>query len=737
MSEVMAKNKKSNLPEDLLKELQAVNSLQQAGQYNQALLSCNQLLLVYPEHPVVVHYLGVLHLNINQPRITIEYLERAIKHSPKQAVSYNFLGIAYCQLKELDKGITFYKRALKLQPKYAEAYYNLGIANIQLKNFAVGEKCLHKALALNFEIPEIFYNIGYLFHERREFKEAIKFYQKALKLSPNAIRVACNLGEVLIETNQFKDALTVYKNVVALRTDSYVFQKLGLLYYLLKEYDQAINSLEKIKQLSEEDYYLLASSYWGLKEYHNSIRVYMEALREYPHNLTFLLFLIQHNRFLCLWKDEIELLNRLKSRLHDENYLFKYAQYYILGFSFPEELQFAKKVAAYFQHKIDKVVNVPRFKHSRKMNKKLKIGYLSSNVRNHANAYTINTLFPAHDTKNFDIYLYSVRKPDSSVIAKEIISVVPNFVDLSEEDFLGAAKKIYKDDIDILVDFTGYHHDVAVYITALKPAKTQIGFMGHCGTRGANFIDYIFTDKTVVSVDESQFFYEKLIYLPNTFFIASKKVDVTQTSREELNLPSDTFIFTCVNHPQKFEAKCFDAWMKILANIPNAILCLWLSEFEKVSKYTLLENAKAYGLENRLYFTGDLSKANHLGRLKVMDLFLDSFDCTAHSTAIDALLVGLPVVTLYGHNVASRGASSILKAHGMSDLVAYSIEEYIEKASYLAANPQILAKIRERIINNQKTEPLFDSTRLARNLESAYLSVKAQYEKNIKEHIFI
>lgn len=739
MSTVAGKNKKTTYvtPPELLQKLQLINSYERTGKINQAITLCNELLPNYSEHPVLLHCLGVLNLQANQPQTAIAFLERAVRSNPSQALSLNYLGIAHCQMNELDKGIEYYKQAIKTEPTLSEACYHIGVALMQKNDFVEAEKYLRKALKNNFPHPGLYYNLGFILHQRNETNEAIQYYKEALKLNPNYIICASNLGETLVELSLHEEAKEVYEKLLNLKPDQNILEKLGIIYSALGEYKKSVEVLAQLSNKNEVTYYLLAIGYGRCENYLMAIETMKEGLTYFPENLTFLLTLISFQRGCCDWQNYEELRKKLVASINNEDYLFKYAEYYIFGFSLEEEMKFARKIGNYYQNQDKKNKALCKFTFKSKMNKKLRVGYLSANVRSHANAYTITNLFPNHDNNNFEIFLYSAGKTDESPVAKELMSSAPHFVDLHSLTAADAAKKIYKDEIDILVDFTGYNNQFSSTILSFKPAKVQIGFMGHCGTRGADFIDYIFIDQTVVPLEDSKYFYEKLIYLPDTFFICSDKIKPQELSRKDFEFPEDKLILTCFNHPQKYEPSSFDAWMKILGQLPNAILLLWMDKNSQVAKQNVLNKAAKYGLKNQVFFTSVISKEKHLGRLKVLDLFLDSFECTAQSTAIDALSVGLPIVTLYGNNVASRGASSILKALDMPELIAYSVDEYIEKSLHYAKNPEALKSIREKIISNKSTKPLFNSKNFVGHLETAYRKVKEQYESGVKENLFI
>lgn len=739
MTQVANENQQGSvaMPPALLQGLQAVHSFEKLGNLNQALLECHNLLVKFPEHPILLHYLGVLQIRLQQPKLAIDFLKRALKIAPTQVPSHTYLGIAHCQLQELDAGIEAYKKAIKLEPTYNEVYFYLGMAQVQKNNLDAAEKSFRKAIELNFTTPELFYNLGFLLHKKNKLEEAISYYEKALKLHPHYIPCLANIGEAYSQLTQFEKAVTHFSNLVRISPTKAHIVKMALALQYLQKHKTALHYLNEIKERTEEVYVLLVTNYLALKMDKEALETLTAALQDYPKNLFFMINNIHTKINTCNWQNFEAHRKTLFDSLHTDEYIYKYPQYYVFGFTFEQELQFAKRIASYYEDRVKKFAKECRFV-KRRMNKKLKIGYVSANIRSHANAYTIKSLFPNHDHNHFDITLYATGKvEENSKVAQALIASAPKFVNLMEIDGVEAAKRIYQDDIDILVDFTGYHNQYSASIVALKPAKIQIGFMGTSGgTRGANFIDYVFNDKTVLPIEETVHFQEKVIYLPNSFYICSDDYVPEEFNKADLQLPANKFIFNCFNHALKYEPKSFDAWMKILAKVPDSILLLWVNK-NPLAEQNLLNEAEKYGLRDRLFFTQTLEREKHLGRLKSLDLFLDSFICSAQSTAVDALSVGLPLITLYGPNVASRGAASILRAIDMPELITYSVEEYIEKAIYFATNPDILQNVKQKLINNKQTQPLFNSKMFVQHLEQAYTRVSENFEKGIKEHIFI
>lgn len=723
MSSIKSQNQ-AQLPPEMLQKLQMAAAHEKRGDFVKALAICEELLQGSPNHSVLLHYIGTLYLHMSQPQKALEYLQTAIKKNPQQALSYNYAGIACCQMQNLEKGISYYKEALKINPQLIETFYNLGIALAESEKFEEAEKYLRKAEKNNFNTPTLFYNLGYASEQLEKFDEALEYYNKALALNPKYEKCAKKLAEILLRLNRCEEALEIYQKLHQINPCKESHKNLGITFGQLKKHQEATEHLEKAYDDKDETIFLLlANNYSKVKQYEKQIQILKKGLELFPKNLVYLITLNSAYREHCIWDELDYVKDKLLEWIETDEYLYKEPYYYIIGYSLEEELRLARKIGTYYQNKLQDRKEKCNFSFPRKRKSKLRIGYLSGNVKNHANTHGTVALFPNHNRDQFEIFLYSAGKRDESIYAKSIIASVDHFVDFYGEPLSDSAKKIHGDDIDVLVDLTGYHNFFSTSLLALHPGKIQIGFSGHCGTRGADFIDYMFTDKTVVKENENALYHEKLIHLPHTHFIANINQEIdTSVTRQELELPQDTFIFTCFNLSIKYDTTSFKSWMNILKKVPNSILLLWTPKDNEFTKINLRKTARKHGVEEeRILFAKAMDKNKHLGRLQNLDLFLDAFTCTAHVTCIDAMLAHLPVVTLYGHNVSSRGASSILKAINMPELIAYSIEEYEEKAIHYATHPQELAQLKQKIAKHIDTTPLFNAKEFVSNLEKGYL----------------
>jgi predicted O-linked N-acetylglucosamine transferase (SPINDLY family) len=284
-----------------------------------------------------------------------------------------------------------------------------------------------------------------------------------------------------------------------------------------------------------------------------------------------------------------------------------------------------------------------------------------------------------------------------------------------------AARLIHADHIDILVDLKGYTHHARPAISAYRPAPVQVSYLGYPATMGGDFIDYIIVDPFVAAAGQQSLFTERLVHLPGSYQVNDRRREIEEPgiSRLACGLPSEGLVLCCFNNSYKISPLFFDIWMRLLRSVPGSVL--WLLETNELVKHNLRSEAEKRGVDSgRLVFAPVVPSAEHLGRHRHADLFLDTLPCNAHTTASDALWAGLSVLTCCGDTFAGRVAGSLLTAVGMPELVTQSLEEYEQTALALARDPQRLIALRRKLQNNRDASALFDLPRLTRNIEAAY-----------------
>ncbi|MBE7220039.1 MAG: hypothetical protein INR64_16335, partial [Caulobacteraceae bacterium] len=351
---------------------------------------------------------------------------------------------------------------------------------------------------------------------------------------------------------------------------------------------------------------------------------------------------------------------------------------------------------------------------------RIRVGYLSADFRGHATAVLVMGLFELHDRGRFEIFGYNIGRGDGSAMGERMTAALDRFVDLS---FLGdrdAAQRIADDRIDVLVDLKGFTTDSRPAILSYRPAPIQVNYLGFPGTMGTPHVDYVVVDETVAPFEHQPFYDERIVHLPHCYQPNDRDRAGADPGarRADHGLPEPGFVFCCFNNTYKITPLVFDIWMRLLRAVEGSVL--WLFEANAQAHANLLREAAERGIDpRRLVFAPRLGYAQHMARLGLADLFLDTLPVNAHTTASDALWAGVPVLTMLGPLFAGRVAASLNRAVGLPDLVVDSFAAYEAEALALARDPARLGALRGRLAANRMTAPLFDSPRYARDFEAA------------------
>jgi predicted O-linked N-acetylglucosamine transferase (SPINDLY family) len=306
------------------------------------------------------------------------------------------------------------------------------------------------------------------------------------------------------------------------------------------------------------------------------------------------------------------------------------------------------------------------------------------------------------------------------------------FIDLGAMDHRRAAEKIAADEVDILVDLTGHTSWTRLEIPALRPAPIQAAWLGYPGTMGSRYHDYALVDRTVAPASHARFFSERLVWLPDSYQPndETRAIAAEPASRAAAGLPEDAFVFSSFNQGYKIEPAMFGLWMELLQALPQARLWLWRAN--DLMEENLRREAGSRGIDPaRLHFSDRLPKEQHLRRLQLADLALDTRLYNGHTTTSDALWAGLPVLALEGRHFASRVSASLLRAIGLPELVADSLASYRERALDLARHPEMLTALRSKLAAQRSSMPLFDSQRFAQGLEAAYGAMMDRHRRGL------
>ncbi|MDP2811642.1 MAG: tetratricopeptide repeat protein [Rhodocyclaceae bacterium] len=367
---------------------------------------------------------------------------------------------------------------------------------------------------------------------------------------------------------------------------------------------------------------------------------------------------------------------------------------------------------------------------------RLRLGYVSPDFRGHPTAYLTRRLYGLHDRSRFEVYAYSLCPPNDSRVRADIVAGCDVFRDAWRLDPASLASLVAYDDIDILVDLGGYTRFSRPELFAARCAPVQANFLVYPGTIGAPFLDYALVDNAVCPPGAEDQWSEKVVRFPVTYFVYDEMSEVASSAKRAAHgLAESDFVFCCFNAPWKISPQMFDIWMRLLARVPRSVL--WLFGDDPALQANLRREAEQRGIPGaRLVFAGQVAHAEHLARCGLADLVLDTLPCNAHTTAADALWMGVPVLTCAGEEMQSRVAASLLRAVGLDELVTDSPGDYEALAIQLATQPERMAAIKTKLEAGRRTSVLFSTERRVREIEIAYRMMWQRHEAGLPPESF-
>lgn len=505
-------------------------------------------------------------------------------------------------------------------------------------------------------------------------------------------------------------------------THDYWFH-LGLAHHGMQQHREAINAFLQAMQLKLDDeltHYYLGSAFYeaGLKEeaaecFRTSLTLGLGRHALHVHGL--LAFAEREN---CRWELVREELRSIQALLEgftlaDAVMTSPFAHLSLTDDPF-HHLKISTLMANTWAN-LSRVV--PRPSCSSK-GSRIRLGYLSGDFHQHATCVLMAEVFEQHDRERFEVFAYSHGIDDGSAMRQRVMAAFEHFVDLRGLSDEQAAQRIADDEIDVLIDLKGYtaHHRLG--IMARRPAPVQATFLGFPGTTGGKFMDYIIGDPVVTPLAHADHFAEKIAQMPVCYQPNDRqRPRPTHMARAEFGLPDDAVVLCGFNQAYKISPDVLDVWCEVLRELPEAVL--WLLDWHGQARPNLEREieARGVGLE-RVYWAPKASLSVHISRMRLADVFLDTWPYNAHTTCSDALWAGLPVVTYEGRTFACRVASSLLRACQLSDWVATTLPSYVTLVLRLARDAGLRAGVREHLDAQRDSGALFDSSRFTRDFEA-------------------
>ena len=698
------------------------------GRAPEAITSFERVLAAKPDFTQVHLLRAKLQTDLGRHDAALEGIDKLLALMPALAEAWLGRSNILFAAKRYPEALWAVERALELKPDLAEAWHGRGNVLNELKHYEEALAAYDKALALNLNFAGAWHGRGNVLSEVNRHHEALGAYDKALVLAPDLTAAWLGRGNVLNVLKQSPEALTAYDRALALDPNlAEAWLGRGNGFCELNRYDDAATAYDKAISIDAG----LAEAWLGrgkllimLKRHDEALAAYERAVAVKP-DLKYAKGDRLHVKLtLSDWTDLDKEATDLVSQVREKKPAISPFQFLAISTSAADQLTCTQTFMT-DQPSFPAIWRGEIYSHDR-----IRIAYLSADFHEHATAYLMTGLFEMHDKARFEVTAISFGPNQNSHVRKRIITAVEHFIDVRNKSDQQIAELIRRLEIDIVIDLKGFTYNARYNVLARRAAPVQVNYLGYPGTMGADFMDYVIADPTIIPKEQFPSYAECVVWLPDSYQVNDQQRRISERSqtRRECGLPDYAFVYCCFNNPYKILPDIFDIWMRLLRSNENSVL--WLFEGHPTAAANLRREAEKRGVSaERLIFAPKIPLPDHLARHRHIDLFLDTLPLNAHTTASDALWADVPVLTCLGTTFAGRVAGSLLKAIGLDELITHSLEEYEAMATQLAQEPSRLAALKNRLARNRNSYPLFDTGRFAHHIETAFLTMWERYQR--------
>jgi predicted O-linked N-acetylglucosamine transferase (SPINDLY family) len=585
-----------------------------------------------------------------------------------------------------------FKKLLELDNRNAPALYSLAVIALNLGRLADAFQYSRAGLEVaSSTFAPLHFVHGSILQAMGRKEEALRSFDDALSIDPSFVAVLLNSGVLLRSMFRHREALDRFNRILVIDpVHAGALANCGIILTEFKQSEQAILMFERLLKINPD----------------------------FEYGLGLLFYERMH---VCDWSDFESITNKIVEGVRAGKRVCKSLAFMSASSLASDHILAARMFAqGYCPKKVKSFWQGERYRH-----KRIRIAYVSPDFREHPVGHLMAGIFELHDKSRFETIAISLGIDDQSRLRSRMIKAFDKFIDVREHGSEQIAKMMREMEIDIAVDLGGFTSDTRTDIFSYRPVPVQVNYLGYPGTMGTDYFDYILADRYIIPPEHKPFYTEKVVYLPDTYLPTDNSVSISAhtPTRSECGLPETGIVFCAFSHDYKISPPIFSVWMRLLDQVPGSVL--WLMSRGETSQQNLRNEAQARGVDpSRLVFAGRVPLVeDHLARYRQADLFLDTHPYNAHTTAADALMAGLPVITYMGNSFPSRVAGSLLHAMDMPELVAHSLEGYEALALRLAQSPNELADMKLRIAANKTSCSLFDTKGFCINLEAAYISM--------------
>jgi tetratricopeptide (TPR) repeat protein len=699
-------------------------ALHQQGKLAEAKAVYESLLQSHPKHADTLHLLGVVHAQLGDFHGAVKLIEQAIIITPTHATYYYDLGNAQLALMQYESAIHSYEHATRLNPKYLDAQLNLAMVLQAVGHLEAAFQSFSAVIEIEPKHLHAMYQRAMTAYFLGKYPLALADFDEILAMSPDHIDATYNRANTLIAMHRFREAIDGYRRTIALNpSHAEAHNNLGCALQEILLFDQAIIAHEatiRINARVVSAYFNLANALARLGRLEEAVFQYEQAIKidkEYDFLFGACVYLKMK---ICHWSDFDENVQALKKLVEQGK---KTVSAFALLALVDEPALQRKASEIWLASKYPSNTALGAIQKVRK-DGRIRLGYFSADLQDHATAWLMAELFERHDRERFELFAFSFGPDKQDAMRQRVVAAFDHFFDVRDKSDQEVAQLARSWGIDIAIDLKGFTQDARTGIFAYRAAPIQVNYLGYPGTMGAPYIDYLIADPVLIPEASRQHYAEKIVYLPDSYQVNDRhrKISDRVFSKADVGLPEQGFVFCCFNNNYKITPEVFDSWMRILKAVPKSVL--WLFEDNATAATNLRKEAQQRGVDaDRLVFAQRMELSEHLARHRLADLFLDTVPCNAHTTASDDLWAGLPVLTRVGESFASRVAASLLTAIQLPELITETVEHYESLAIQLATHPEQLRAIQAKLEHNRLTTPLFDTERYTRNLESAFMQM--------------
>jgi protein O-GlcNAc transferase len=658
---------------------------------------------------------GACHDRLGTLGRAAQAFRQSIVHAPDNPEHHLALISVLHKAGDLKQALDVAEHALTCFPTNSRLAFAAGVV---LEDLAIPEEALaryERAISISPVCEDAHHNRGVLLSRLHRFQEAAENQRRYLRAFPNRMRALEVLVDVLFAQGNFEEALlSIQRLLDASPNDTKALVRKGAALASLHRYADATAAFEQARMRNEG----------AVIDFIHRIAPGMPlSTMTSPENLYLWQGWLGLAR--CDWRSWDAYVSELRSLPSKAGAAIAPAVSFVsfhLPLSGSVRHSIARRVASDIESRISPL---PQMAQPSNRGGKLRVGILSPDLREHLNAYLLLPLFELVDRSRISLYAYSLTRDDGSEIRGRIAASSDAFRELHTMSDVEAATSIRNDDIDILLDVAGHTIGGRFAITAQRPARLQVLYLGFPGSLGSKRVDHVIVDR-IVGSDPGEWT-ESPVFVPDTYYLYDFRQAPPQAvvARDHYGLCDDGFVYCAFHKAEKISPDVFALWMQILTKVPSSVL--WLLSLSDAARRNLRQAADRHDVDPaRLVFAPYDSRDRYLARQRLGDLMLDTLHHSAMTTACDAMAAGLPVLTIRGDAMSSRAGESLARAAGVPEMVVRDKDAYVERAIFLARNPDVLQRLRQKLL--ARTGPLFDTVGRVRELESAFLEIWRRYE---------